>query len=160
MLRTLHDLFDSLLSPAHETPAEAAARLRLATAVLLVEVMREHPGIAAPERGAVLSALQREFALPEPEARALLAQATAASGQAIDFQTYTAVLNERLDEAQKLRVIEAMWQVAYADGALDAYENHVLWRIADLLYLPHGGYIAAKMRARDAAGVGPALPAT
>jgi len=49
-------------------------------------------------------------------------------------------------------VIELMWQVAYADAALGAHEQHVLRRIAELLHVPHGDYIAAKMRARDAAG--------
>jgi uncharacterized tellurite resistance protein B-like protein len=45
-----------------------------------------------------------------------------------------------------------MWQVAYADGHLAAHENHVLWRVADLLHVPHGAYIHAKLRARAAAG--------
>jgi len=44
-----------------------------------------------------------------------------------------------------------MWQVAYADAELAAHENHVLRQIAELLHITHGDYIAAKMRARDAA---------
>jgi len=44
-----------------------------------------------------------------------------------------------------------MWQVAYADSELSAYEQHVIRKIADLLYVPHRAYIAAKLRARDAA---------
>ncbi len=156
LIRTLRQLFDSVV-PLREDPANAAHRLRLATAVLLAETMREHRTLAEPERCAVRKALRREFGLADAEARALLAEAEAASRQATDYVSWTSVLNERLDEAQKLRVIEAMWQVAYADGRLDAYENHVLWRISDLLYLPHDAYIAAKMRARAAAGVAPAI---
>ncbi len=158
LMETLRQLFDSVV-PLREDPANAAHRLRLATAVLLVETMRAHRALAEPEQAAVLKALRREFALSDADARALLAEARAASQQATDYQTYTSILNERLDESQKLRVIEAMWQVAYADGRLDAYENHVLWRISDLLYLPHGPYIAAKMRARGAAGVAPEIEA-
>ena len=52
----------------------------------------------------------------------------------------------------KLRMIEYMWQVAYADSRLTAHERHVLWRVADLLHVPHGAYIHAKMRAQKAAG--------
>lgn len=46
-------------------------------------------------------------------------------------------------------LVEAMWQVAYADGALDANENHVISKVADLLHVTHGDYIAAMLRARD-----------
>lgn len=156
LMRTLRELFDGVV-PLREDPDNAAQRLRLATAVLLVETMRAHGARAEVERAALLKALRREFGLTDAQARSLLAQAQAASQQAIDYQSYTSILNERLDEVQKLRVIEAMWQVAYADGRLDATENHVLWRISDLLYLPHEAYIAAKMRARAAAGVAPEI---
>ena len=54
--------------------------------------------------------------------------------------------------AQKLRMVELMWRVAYADGQLGEHERHVMWRIADLLHVPQGAYVHARMRAREAAG--------
>ena len=54
--------------------------------------------------------------------------------------------------ARKIRMIEAMWQVAYADGRLSEHERHVLWRIADLLHVPQGAYVHARMRAQQQAG--------
>ena len=53
---------------------------------------------------------------------------------------------------QKLRMIEHMWRVAYADGHLSAHERHVMWRIADLLHVPQGAYVHARMRAEQQAG--------
>ncbi len=127
--------------------------MQLATAVLLVEVMRADADMHDSERGAVLAALQRKFSLADDEAARLLELAHSTQRQATDFHAFTSALNERLDHAQKVQVIEAMWQVAYADGHLAAHENHVLWRVADLLHVPHGAYINAKMRAK-AASVG------
>ncbi|MBK3018790.1 hypothetical protein FKK32_30185 [Klebsiella pneumoniae] len=48
-----------------------------------------------------------------------------------------------------------MWDVAYADGRLSDHERHVMWRIADLLHIPQGAYVHARMRAREAAGLPP-----
>ncbi len=61
-------------------------------------------------------------------------------------------INESFDPAQKVRMIESLWSVAYADGRLSADENHTISKIADLLHVPHGAYINAKMRAKEAAG--------
>jgi uncharacterized tellurite resistance protein B-like protein len=52
----------------------------------------------------------------------------------------------------KVRMIEHMWRVAYAEGRLSEHERHVLWRIADLLYVPQGAYANARIRAEQAAG--------
>jgi uncharacterized tellurite resistance protein B-like protein len=49
-------------------------------------------------------------------------------------------------------MIEHMWRVAYADGHLSAHERHVLWRIADLLHVPQGAYVHARLRAQRDAG--------
>jgi uncharacterized tellurite resistance protein B-like protein len=51
--------------------------------------------------------------------------------------------------------VEFMWQVAYADGALDANEHHIISKVAGLLHVTNGEYIGAKMRAKDAAITGP-----
>ena len=158
MLRLLKELISTLNhAPTAAAPLDEHA-LQLATAVLLVEVMRADPGMATAERQAVLAALRRKFELTESELQGLLELAEHTARQASDFHTFTSTLNNRLDHTQKVRVVEAMWQVAYADGQLTAHEKHVLWRVADLLHLPHGAYINAKMRAKAAAesGSGPA----
>jgi uncharacterized tellurite resistance protein B-like protein len=79
-----------------------------------------------------------------------LAEATA--GNATDLYTFTSCINNRFDSDQKLRMIELMWAVAYADGHLEAHERHVMWRIADLLHVPQGSYQAARQRAEQARG--------
>jgi uncharacterized tellurite resistance protein B-like protein len=160
MLRTLKDLFDSLLPPSPAAPAPAAEHtLQLATAVLLVEVMRTDPEVGADERRAVVDALRDKFALADDEIDRLIELAEHTARDASDYYRFTSRVNEGFEMAQKVRIVELMWRVAYADGHLSAHEKHVLWRIADLLHVPHGAYVNAKMRARDAMG-GPAAAAT
>lgn len=150
MLRTLTDLFESLVAPAPAAPAPAAAHaLQLATAVMLVEVMRADATFAAEERAAVLAALRTKFDLADDEARRLAELAEATARQATDLFAFTSHIDESFSMEQKIRMIELMWQVAYADGHLAAHERHVMWRIADLLHVPQGAYVNARLRAED-----------
>jgi uncharacterized tellurite resistance protein B-like protein len=152
MLKSLKDFLDGLLSPAPEAEPQAADHvLQLATAVMLVEVMRADASFHAGEREAVLAALRDKFALTGDEAARLAELAEAAAHQATDLFSFTSRLNERFEMPQKLRMVEHMWRVAYADGHLSAHERHVLWRIADLLHVPQGAYVHARMRAEQAA---------
>jgi uncharacterized tellurite resistance protein B-like protein len=155
MLKTLKDLFDSLLPPAPGAGPQANEQaLQLATAVMLVEVMRADARVDPAERAAVQAALCAQFALSDDESRQLaeLAQTTAQS--ATDLFGFTSCINERFDMPHKLRMVELMWRVAYADGQLSHHERHVLWRIADLLHVPQGAYVNARLRAAQ-----PAQPA-
>lgn len=152
MLKTLRDLFDSLRPAA--TPAEDEHALRLATAVLLVEVMRADASFREGEREAVLAALREKFALADDEAARLAELAEAAARQASDLWSFTSVVDERFDMPRKLRIVELMWRVAYADGHLAEHERHVMWRIADLLHVPQGAYVNARLRAAADAGIG------
>ncbi|MEZ5662776.1 MAG: TerB family tellurite resistance protein [Burkholderiaceae bacterium] len=158
MLKTFKNLFDQLsasLAPdapqAHQTTA--MHQLQLATAVLLVEVMRAEPNLDPAERAAIVTALRSKFELAEDELERLLELALDTSRSAYDFQHFTALLNERFSQGQKIRVIEDMWQVAYADGHLDVHESHVIRKVAGLMHVTHGEYIAAKMRAEEDAGL-------
>jgi uncharacterized tellurite resistance protein B-like protein len=154
MLKTLKDLFDAFApAQAHGTPADSEHLLQLAAAVLLVEVMRSDREIDAAEQEAVLAALQTRFALTRDEGERLVELAHDRSRAASDYFTFTSRINDSFDMDQKVRMIEYMWQVAYADGTLDAHENHVMRRLSDLLHVPHGAYVNAKMRAaQQAAG--------
>ena len=70
-----------------------------------------------------------------------------------DYFRYTSAMNEQFTQSQKIQVVEHMWQVAYADGHLDANENHVISKVAGLLHVTHGEYIGAKLHAKQAAGL-------
>lgn len=155
MLRNLRDLFDtlttSLSAPAGSlAPAEQQHALQLATAVLLVEVMRAEPTLQDSERDAVLTALRRKFALSDDELQRLLELAHDTARTAYDYQRFTGLMNERFSQPQKIAVVEAMWEVAFADHHLDAHEHHVISKVAGLLHVTHGEYIAAKLHAQAA----------
>jgi uncharacterized tellurite resistance protein B-like protein len=152
MLKTLKDLFDNLMPPpaGADAPTDEHA-LQLATAVMLVEVMRADATFHAGEREAVHAALREKFALAPDEIARLVELAEAAAHQATDLYTFTSRIDECFSMERKIRMIELMWRIAYADGHLSDHERHVMWRIADLLHVPQGAYVHARMRARDAA---------
>lgn len=152
MLKTLNDLLDRLLAPPAQASPEAAEHLlQLATAVMLVEVMRADTSFHPGEREAVHAALRDKFDLDTDEAQRLAELAEVAAREATDLFSFTSRINERFDMAQKLRMVEHMWRVAYADGHLADHERHVLWRVADLLHVPQGAYALARQRAQQAA---------
>ena len=152
MLNMLKDLFDTFTSgPNDYPPAEQAHSLQLATAVLLVEVMRADPSIEAAERSAVIEALRLRFALGADELARLVELAEQTAKTSYDYHRFTSSINDHFTHPQKISIIENMWQVAYADAHLDAHENSLIGKIAGLLHVTQGEYIAAKMRAKEAA---------
>ncbi len=154
MFRAFQEFFDSVTAvPPDQTPEGRAQALRLAAAVLLVEVMRADANVDPAERAAVLAALRSRFALAEDQLAALLELAEAQSKRANDYFHFTSRINDNFSQPEKIALVQAMWDVAYADGLLDANENHVISKVADLLHVTHGEYIAAKMRAKEAAGL-------
>ena len=155
MFESFRHFIDELAPQPQESPQAGEERLRLAVAVLLAEVMRDDDGITPEEREAVLAALRRQFALDGPQLEQLLALAQQTLRGASDFYQFTSVINERFSRDQRIQVIEAMWRVAYADGHLGTLENSVISRVADLLHLTHGEYIAAKVRVQQERGEAP-----
>ena len=154
MFQSLRDVFSALKGePPRGAPAAGPDALLRACAVLLVEVMRADPQVTDAERDVVMAAMRKRFPLGERELHELIVLADEASRSASDFHQFTSQLNSELDQPAKVAVVEKMWQVAYADGTVDAHENHVISRIAGLLHVTHGEYIAAKLRARQAAGL-------
>jgi len=154
MLRTLKDIFDSLIVQAPKSTAvERQSALNLATAVLLVEVMRADPAKSRLERQTVVHTLQQRLHLDGTALAQLMVQAEQSAENAYDYHRFTASINEHCTQSQKIQIVEDMWQVAYADGQLGARENSVINQVAGLLYVTHGEYIGAKLRAKEGAGL-------
>ena len=146
MLNAIRRFFDEHIASA-DGAAPDEHRLQVATAALIAEVMRLD-GQAESERVAFLHAVRRRFVLSDDEASTLVALAEAEAREAVDYYQFTSLINRAFGAREKVHVIELMWEVAYADGTLSAHEQHVIRKIADLLYVAHGDYIAAKLRAK------------
>ena len=149
MIAGIKRFFDQMIAGDDGRPTRSPElALQIATAALLLETMRMDDRIAPEELATVALTLQQQFSLDAAALEELLALAEQEVRQATDYYQFTALINTGFDAAQKARVIEYMWQVAYADGHLDAHEQHLLRKIADLLYVSRADYVAAKQRAR------------
>jgi uncharacterized tellurite resistance protein B-like protein len=155
VLNALRTFFDRhIAAQPEESQADAEHRARVAAAALLVEVVRSDQLFSEEERAHALDAVQRKFGLAPAEARELLALAETQAQDATDLHQFTSKINGSFSPERKVRLIEELWRVAYADTVLNKHEEHLIRRIADLLHVRHSDYIAAKLRVLSAVKTG------
>lgn len=135
-----------LLSPAEE--AEPEVLLHKAAALLMFEVAQADDDFDRAEREAMLQAISRSYSLSASECQDLLLVAERESEELLSLQSLTRLLVDECDLVQRQHLLVDLWKVAYADGNIDKYEEHIIRRIADLLYVPHAGFIQAKLSAQ------------
>ncbi len=143
-------LLQFLTISVEETSSEDIEHaLRVATAVLLIEIVRADFVVEASERERLRELLRQQFLLSDSELDALLDEAESDADRLVSIQHITRMLNEHYDHAMKRRVVEMMWQLVYADGEKSHYEEHLIRQVADLLYLSQGEFIQARHRAEE-----------
>lgn len=120
--------------------------IELATAVLFYEIMRADDKFEASERKVYKDLLNTHFQLSETEVSELLKLTEDEAKQAVDFVQFTRVINAKCDAKQKRKILDSLWRIAYADGHIDADEEHLIRRVADLLYLSHNQFIQSKLQ--------------
>lgn len=149
MISAIQEFFRSRISPRHQ-PGNDTRGLQLATAALLFEMLRadqeEHPR----ERRTLEAALRSCFELNDEETRELALLADAEAANSVSLYEFTGLINQHFTPQQKVQVVEMLWQVAYADGRLDTYEEALVRKIADLIHVPHRDFIRAKHRMTQA----------
>lgn len=149
MIASLRSFLNKLTAPDSAANDDTVS-LQLATAALLIEMMRADSNVSSAETDSVRRLLATDFDLDPDAVDRLLEAARAEAREAPGYHPFTSRLNEDLDAAQKVRVIECLWTIALADGHICAHENHLMRKLADLLHISHGDYIAAKTRAQAA----------
>lgn len=126
------------------------AALRMATAVLMLDVARADHVFDESEFDRVLDLLQTHFRLPAENAAELLNAAHEKADNSVSAYEFTKVLHEHLDENEKARIVSLLWQIAYADGRLDKYEDSFVLKISDLLHVSRGRVMRLKHDAEKA----------
>src|ERR1700730_6873094 len=106
---------------------------RLATAALLIRVATINGEMSTAQRSAVHAVLKAGFTLDDPPTVALIDDAAAAERRAVDLYHFTRALNDVLDDEGPRRTVKMMWEVIYAEGSVNEFEDNIIWRAADLL---------------------------
>ncbi len=134
------------------TAEDREATLRLATAVLMVDVARADYVFEESEFDRVLKLIEGHFGLSPEQAAELVNEAGAEADELVDVHRFTTLLHEHLSDDEKARIVSLLWQIAFADGRLDKYEDSLVLKISDLLYVSRGKVMQLKRDAELVAG--------
>ena len=118
---------------------------RLALAALLIHCMAIDGGVSEAERIKLEDLLGRTFGLSGEDLQVLIVDAVQAEQEAVDLYRFTSVLKRQMSETDRIRVVENLWEIVFADGASHEFEENLVWRIAELLGVNRQDRIARKL---------------
>ncbi len=124
--------------------ADRESALRLATAVLMIDVARADRIFEESEFDTMLQLVESHFDLPPEQAAELVNTAGEKADDMVSLYEFTKVLHEHLGEPEKAHIVSLLWQVAYADSRLDKYEDALVLKISDLLHVSRGRVMRLK----------------
>ncbi|MFI8739433.1 tellurite resistance TerB family protein [Stutzerimonas sp. R75] len=140
MLKALKSLFDR---SGEDQPTGHS--VEVAAAALLIEVGRADYESDADEQKAIIEAIRLGSGLEDGELESLVASAQESAERSTSLYEFTTLINAEYSMDEKFVLIKTLWRVAAADGDIHRYEDHLIRRIADLLYVPHSDFIRAKL---------------
>ena len=120
--------------------------MTLATCVLLIEVSKSDDTFDEQENNKIISILKDKFNLDDSQINILLEIADNKNQEMISLYDWTSKINEVYKYTEKKALIRELWDVAFADGRIDKYEDHTIRKIADLIYVKHEDFMKAKHR--------------
>jgi uncharacterized tellurite resistance protein B-like protein len=135
---------------------QAVPDLRLSVAVLLLEAARQDDSFDARERAVILKLLATRFELSPQECEKLMNDAQAHAAELVQLHGHTSAVAAQMTPAERIGLIEMLWDVAYADGVLDPEEDMLIRRIAGLIYVDDRERVLARQRAAARHGARPA----
>ena len=146
MLDLLKNAIQNLLPDADLLDHDGANALELAITAVLIEMSRVDAHIDDTETRLIRDIVERHFCNAGANATDLVERAYEATDAAVSTYEFTRIMNETLDPSEKLWVIERLWEVACADGAVEKYEEALVRKIADLLHVSHPSLVSARLR--------------
>ena len=149
LLQEIEDFFTGG-TPAPRDASHGDRPLRVATAVLLVELVRADFESRHDEHRAVTRALERVLETTPEESAAIVRLAEEQAGGQRPIHWFTAEIDRSFAPEEKQRLLVGLWKVAFADAEIMAHEEYLIRKIADLLHVPMGEFVRAKIEAKEA----------
>jgi len=152
MLKAIKKFFDETMQVSEQEGADDMPRLHVACAALLLEMARADFEIQNEELAQVADSIQSMFSLSAEDSKKLLELAEQEADDATCHYEFVTLINKDFSKPDKIKLVEMLWQVAYADAHLEKYEEAMVRKISDLLYVKHSDFIAAKHKVLTAMG--------
>jgi len=152
MLKAIKKFFDENMQTTEQDGVNDTSRLHVACAALLLEMARADYNVQDEELAQVADSIQAMFSLSSEDTKKLLELAEQEADDAICHYEFVTLINKDFSKADKITLVEMLWQVAYADEHLEKYEEAMVRKISDLLYVKHSDFIAAKHKVLAAMG--------
>lgn len=143
MISVLKEFFKK--NASKDTEESKEEKLQQACAALLIEVMRADYEQNEEETEKISALLQNTFKLSDAQLKKLMTFSEQAGQEITSVHPFTSLINEHYEYDERVHLIELMWKVAYADGNLDKYEDNIIRKVSDLLYIRHSDFIKAKL---------------
>ncbi len=149
MFNSIKAFFEEKLANGSEPENQLVSRADLACAALLIEVINSDNELDERETEEFLVLLQSSLQIPEEDLNDIMRLAEREARQATSLYEFTRLINDGYEYAEKVKLVENMWRVAFSDQQLDKYEEALIRKVADLLYVSHQDFIKTKLAARD-----------
>ena len=120
-----------------------------ACVALLLETSMADEILDESELMALKNTLQKDFQINEDEIDELIDIAKENVVDSNSLYEFTRDINDNFDAAERVKLIESMWKIAYADGNIDKYEEHIIRKVSNLIYVAHSDFIKAKLSAKE-----------
>jgi len=146
MITTIQVLLKRYTQVPAAAQRDSVQALRMATAVLLMEVARADHDIKDEEREAVRRIIENYYSVSPEQARELAAAAENAADDTTSLFPFTRLITSECSMDDRIRIVRMLWEVSCADGHIDAHEEHLVRKVADLLYVPHKQFIRTRLQ--------------
>jgi uncharacterized tellurite resistance protein B-like protein len=152
-MNTFFKQFFSQHMRMNEANDQDQAKVNIAAAALLIEVAKADFNMQEEELKRIEAILQQTLNLDSEQLVELVNLAQQESKESTSLHAFTQLIHSEYSTSQKVALFQQLWKVAYADGRLDKYEEYLLRKIADLIYLPHQHFIQTKHRVLEELGL-------
>ncbi len=145
MIKRIKDLLSNFSNQEEEIKDEKISSLDKACSALLIEVAYADKIFDESEINSLKESLKETYNIDEEIINQLISDAKKTVDESTSLYEYTRVVNDEFDYSDKLELLSRIWKLAFADGNLDKYEDHLIRKISDLIHISHSDFIKSKL---------------
>lgn len=152
MIESIKNFFENRLAKndKEEESSSLVSKVDLTCAALLIEVMNSDHELDEREHEEFMAVLQKSYNVAKSDLEELIQLAKDEAHEATSLYQFTRLINDSYGSEQKIALIENMWRIAFSDDRLDKYEDHLIRKVSELIYVSHSDFIKTKLKVRSA----------